>query len=150
MHDMVTQPTQQPQCGRVHTQQHTCGHVHTQHGQTRTATCGSCEHIHTCMLQVMDCTHALLLAAKELKVAVFIIGHVTKEGDVAGPNTLSHLVDTVLYLEGEQSQQLRILRAAKNRHGRVGKAGGWYGRGWLCRHKERWGFATVVRDIRVH
>jgi DNA repair protein RadA/Sms len=61
--------------------------------------------------------------AKETHTAVFIVGHVTKEGVVAGPRVLEHLVDTVLYLEGEAERQFRILRASKNRFGPVDEIG---------------------------
>jgi len=67
--------------------------------------------------QVRLCTAALLETAKKHGISILIIGHVTKEGEVAGPRTLEHLVDTVLYLEGERHHAFRILRSAKNRFG---------------------------------
>lgn len=65
----------------------------------------------------------LMEVAKEQRVSIFIIGHVTKEGTVAGPKTLEHLVDTVLYLEGDRYHDLRILRAVKNRFGSTNEVG---------------------------
>lgn len=73
--------------------------------------------------QVKECTQALLHFAKESGTAVIIIGHVTKEGNIAGPRLLEHMVDTVLYLEGEAGHPLRILRAAKNRFGDTAESG---------------------------
>src|SRR5438270_9031440 len=55
--------------------------------------------------------------AKETGVPVVLVGHVTKEGSIAGPRVLEHIVDTVLYLEGDRRQELRILRVTKNRFG---------------------------------
>ena len=73
--------------------------------------------------QVKECTSGLLRIAKGLGVTVFIIGHVTKEGMVAGPRLLEHMVDTVLYFEGENSASYRILRAVKNRFGSTNEIG---------------------------
>ncbi|MBS6028744.1 MAG: DNA repair protein RadA [Negativicoccus succinicivorans] len=73
--------------------------------------------------QVKECTQALLHFAKESGTAVIIIGHVTKEGNIAGPRLLEHMVDTVLYLEGEAGHPLRVLRAAKNRFGDTAESG---------------------------
>jgi DNA repair protein RadA/Sms len=67
--------------------------------------------------QVMNGAGGLVSAAKNSDTAVIIVGHVTKEGSIAGPKLLEHLVDTVLYLEGQRSEQLRILRSIKNRFG---------------------------------
>ena len=67
--------------------------------------------------QVRDCTAALLRIAKEKGIAIGIIGHVTKDGNVAGPKILEHMVDAVLYFEGEKNTQLRILYGQKNRFG---------------------------------
>ena len=61
--------------------------------------------------------------AKENNIAVFIVGHVTKEGVVAGPRTLEHMVDTVLYFEGEREAAYRILRGVKNRFGSTNEIG---------------------------
>jgi len=73
--------------------------------------------------QVRVCTGKLLSMAKQTGVPVFITGHITKEGLVAGPKTLEHLVDTVLYLEGDLYHHFRILRAAKNRFGATNEVG---------------------------
>jgi DNA repair protein RadA/Sms len=73
--------------------------------------------------QVREATFELMRAAKESKVPIFIIGHITKEGSIAGPRVLEHMVDTVLYFEGEASQELRILRAFKNRFGSTSEIG---------------------------
>ncbi len=67
--------------------------------------------------QVRECTSLLLRIAKENGIAVFLVGHVTKDGNVAGPKILEHMVDAVLYLEGEDSGDLRILHGQKNRFG---------------------------------
>ncbi len=69
--------------------------------------------------QVRDCTQALMAYAKRTGCATFIVGHVTKDGAIAGPRLLEHLVDTVLYFEGEPSGDYRILRAYKNRFGSI-------------------------------
>ncbi|MFH0828907.1 MAG: DNA repair protein RadA [Candidatus Kerfeldbacteria bacterium] len=73
--------------------------------------------------QVRASTVKLLEVAKRARVAVIIIGHVTKEGMVAGPKALEHLVDTVLYLEGDQYHAYRILRSVKNRFGSTNEVG---------------------------
>lgn len=73
--------------------------------------------------QVRECTARLMEWAKPRNVPVFIIGHVTKEGALAGPRVLEHMVDAVLYLEGERFQQFRILRAVKNRFGSTDEVG---------------------------
>lgn len=67
--------------------------------------------------QVRECTAALMQYAKSSHTAIFIIGHVTKSGEIAGPRILEHLVDTVLYFEGESQQNLRLIRSIKNRFG---------------------------------
>ena len=67
--------------------------------------------------QVRDSAGVLMAAAKRLSVPVFLIGHITKEGTIAGPKTLEHIVDTVLYFEGEKFQNYRVVRAYKNRFG---------------------------------
>jgi DNA repair protein RadA/Sms len=69
--------------------------------------------------QVRDSAGLLMSAAKRLSVPVFLIGHITKEGTIAGPKTLEHIVDTVLYFEGEKFQNYRVVRAYKNRFGPV-------------------------------
>lgn len=73
--------------------------------------------------QVRECTARLMSLAKGSETAVFIVGHVTKEGTIAGPRVLEHMVDAVLYLEGERFQQYRILRAVKNRFGSTDEVG---------------------------
>ncbi|MFT8389643.1 MAG: DNA repair protein RadA [Sporolactobacillus sp.] len=73
--------------------------------------------------QIKECTAQLLRLAKESGVAVFIVGHVTKNGALAGPRTLEHMVDTVLYFEGERHHTFRILRAVKNRFGSTNEMG---------------------------
>lgn len=73
--------------------------------------------------QIKECTFRLIEAAKRLGVAIFIVGHVTKEGDIAGPKILEHMVDTVLYFEGEKNGDLRILRSTKNRFGPTDEVG---------------------------
>jgi len=69
--------------------------------------------------QIRDCTQALMEYSKRGGCATFIVGHVTKDGAIAGPRLLEHLVDTVLYFEGETSGEYRILRAYKNRFGSI-------------------------------
>ncbi len=73
--------------------------------------------------QLRSCTATLLRYAKETGVPVFIIGHVTKEGSIAGPRVLEHMVDTVLYFEGDLQYDYRILRSTKNRFGPVNEIG---------------------------
>jgi DNA repair protein RadA/Sms len=73
--------------------------------------------------QVRECTARLVAYAKPRDTAVFIVGHVTKEGAIAGPRVLEHMVDAVLYLEGERFHQYRILRAVKNRFGSTDEVG---------------------------
>ena len=73
--------------------------------------------------QVKDCTMALMQLAKGQGITVFVIGHVNKEGSIAGPKVLEHMVDCVLYFEGEQQNAYRILRAAKNRFGATNEIG---------------------------
>lgn len=73
--------------------------------------------------QVRESTNMLMQIAKGLGVTVFIVGHVTKEGVVAGPRVLEHMVDTVLYFEGDRSEAYRIIRAVKNRFGATNEIG---------------------------
>lgn len=73
--------------------------------------------------QIKACAAKLLEIAKSLTIAVIIIGHVTKDGSVAGPRTLEHLVDTVLYLEGDRHHAYRMLRTVKNRFGSTDELG---------------------------
>lgn len=73
--------------------------------------------------QVREVTNRLMQVAKRKNIAIFLVGHVTKEGTVAGPRTLEHMVDTVLYFEGERSSIYRILRSVKNRFGATNEIG---------------------------
>ena len=73
--------------------------------------------------QVKDCTMALMQMAKSQGTTVFVIGHVNKEGNLAGPKVLEHMVDCVLYFEGDRHMSYRILRAAKNRYGATNEIG---------------------------
>ncbi len=73
--------------------------------------------------QVKDCTMTLMQIAKGMGVTVFVIGHVNKEGSIAGPKVLEHMVDCVLYFEGDEHSSYRILRAAKNRFGATNEIG---------------------------
>ena len=73
--------------------------------------------------QVRESAARLMRLAKEINVPVFLVGHVTKEGSIAGPRVLEHIVDTVLYLEGDRRQELRLLRATKNRFGSAEEIG---------------------------
>src|SRR5215207_2645588 len=73
--------------------------------------------------QVRECSSQLRELAKTSGISVFVIGHVTKEGTIAGPRVLEHIVDTVLYLEGDRFQAYRLLRAVKNRFGATSEVG---------------------------
>ncbi|MBR3832866.1 MAG: DNA repair protein RadA [Lachnospiraceae bacterium] len=73
--------------------------------------------------QVREVTARLMQLAKQNNVAIFIVGHVTKEGTVAGPRTLEHMVDSVLYFEGDKNNGFRILRGVKNRFGSTNEIG---------------------------
>jgi DNA repair protein RadA/Sms len=73
--------------------------------------------------QVREASSRLLYLAKHLSIPIFLIGHVTKEGAIAGPKVLEHMVDTVLYFEGETHYSFRILRAVKNRFGSTNEIG---------------------------
>ncbi|MFH1541494.1 MAG: DNA repair protein RadA, partial [bacterium] len=73
--------------------------------------------------QVRECANYLVQIAKSSGIPTFIVGHVTKEGNIAGPRLLEHIVDTVLYFEGERHKQFRILRANKNRFGSTNEVG---------------------------
>jgi len=75
------------------------------------------------LVQVRECAMRLQNLAKTTRTSVILVGHVTKEGSVAGPKILEHLVDVVLYLEGEDFQNTRILRGAKNRFGAIDEIG---------------------------
>lgn len=73
--------------------------------------------------QVRECASKLMRIAKSRQITFFIVGHVTKEGALAGPKVLEHIMDTVLYFEGENQENFRILRAVKNRFGNVSEVG---------------------------
>ncbi len=75
------------------------------------------------IVQVRECTNMFLRIGKTLEIPVFIVGHVNKGGDIAGPKVMEHIVDTVLYFEGERNQSYRILRAIKNRFGSTNEIG---------------------------
>jgi len=80
------------------------------------SSCGS-------VVQVRECTQLLLRAAKSSGIPVFIVGHVNKDGGIAGPKVLEHMVDVVLYFEGDRQNPYRILRAVKNRFGSTNEIG---------------------------
>lgn len=90
--------------------------IQTMFSEELTAAAGSVSQVREVMAQMMR-------IAKEENIAVFIVGHVTKEGVVAGPRTLEHMVDTVLYFEGEREAAYRILRGVKNRFGSTNEIG---------------------------
>ena len=73
--------------------------------------------------QVRQCTNRLMHLAKERGVTTLVVGHVTKDGNIAGPRVLEHMVDTVLYFEGDRDQSVRIVRAVKNRFGASSEIG---------------------------
>lgn len=75
------------------------------------------------LTQVRECTNAFMQLAKSEEIPVFIVGHVNKDGAIAGPKVLEHIVDTVLYFEGEKQLSYRILRAEKNRFGSTNEIG---------------------------
>ena len=73
--------------------------------------------------QVKDCTMALMQLSKTQGITVFVVGHINKDGNIAGPKVLEHMVDCVLYFEGDQNTSYRLLRAAKNRFGSTNEIG---------------------------
>ncbi len=73
--------------------------------------------------QVRECTQLLINTAKSLEIPTFIVGHVNKDGNIAGPKVMEHMVDAVLYFEGERNLSYRILRAIKNRYGSTNEIG---------------------------
>ena len=75
------------------------------------------------IVQVRESANLLLRTGKSLDIPIFIVGHVNKGGDIAGPKVMEHIVDTVLYFEGERNQSYRILRAIKNRFGSTNEIG---------------------------
>ncbi len=89
----------------------------------QTAYSESGENLPGSISQVRESAAQLLRVAKELNVCIILVGHITKDGFLAGPKMLEHLVDTVLYLEGDRQSQVRLLRAAKNRFGSTSELG---------------------------
>ena len=75
------------------------------------------------MTQVRTSALELIRTAKKKNIILFLVGHVTKDGQIAGPRVLEHMVDTVLYFEGDRGHQFRILRAVKNRFGPTDEIG---------------------------
>jgi DNA repair protein RadA/Sms len=86
--------------------------IQTVHTTTNNSSPGS-------IAQVRDSAGVLMATAKRLSIPIFLIGHITKEGTIAGPKTLEHIVDTVIYFEGDKFQNARLVRACKNRFGPV-------------------------------
>jgi DNA repair protein RadA/Sms len=89
----------------------------------QTITTGALESTAGSISQVREVAAQLIAVAKRQEVPVFIVGHVTKDGSLAGPRVLEHMVDTVLYFEGENTRDFRILRAVKNRFGSTNEIG---------------------------
>lgn len=89
----------------------------------QTITSGASESLPGSVAQVKQCTMALMEMAKGENLTIFVIGHINKEGSIAGPKVLEHMVDCVLSFEGEQHMAYRILRAAKNRFGATNEIG---------------------------
>ncbi len=89
----------------------------------QTTTLGELESSAGSVSQVRECASRLRELAKSSGIAIFLIGHVTKEGAIAGPRVLEHIVDTVLYLEGDRFQSYRLLRSVKNRFGATSEVG---------------------------
>ncbi len=90
--------------------------IQTLHTQALTSSAGS-------VSQVKECAARLMQLAKEREIPVFIVGHVNKDGAIAGPKVMEHIVDTVLYFEGDRMLPYRILRAVKNRYGSTNEIG---------------------------
>ena len=97
-----------------------CAHV--EHEQPELFIIDSIQTIYR-VSQVRECAMELMRVAKTAGIAVFVIGHVTKDGSLAGPRVLEHIVDTVLYFEGERNAEYRVLRAVKNRFGSTNELG---------------------------
>ncbi|WP_288772191.1 DNA repair protein RadA [uncultured Megasphaera sp.] len=89
----------------------------------QTMFCGESDGTPGSLAQIRECTGTLLTFAKSEGITVLIIGHVTKDGNIAGPRVLEHMVDTVLYFEGEKNYQFRVLRSIKNRFGSTRESG---------------------------
>lgn len=104
---------------------------HVQKEKPRVLVIDSIQTMHTSLLssapgsvgQVRESAMQLVTYAKQTETALFLVGHVTKEGSLAGPRVLEHMVDTVLYFEGEQDNRYRMIRAVKNRFGAVNELG---------------------------
>lgn len=104
---------------------------HAQKEKPRILVIDSIQTMHTSLLtsapgsvgQVRESAMQLVNYAKQTQTALFLVGHVTKEGNIAGPRVLEHMVDTVLYFEGEQDNRYRMIRAVKNRFGAVNEIG---------------------------
>ena len=104
---------------------------HVQKEKPRVLVIDSIQTMHTSLMasapgsvgQVRESAMQLVNYAKQTDTALFLVGHVTKEGNIAGPRVLEHMVDTVLYFEGEQDNRYRIIRAVKNRYGAVNEIG---------------------------
>ena len=116
--------------------------------------------------QLRECALRFLQLAKSSGTPIFLVGHVTKDGSIAGPKVLEHMVDTVLYLEGERFNQYRLLRSTKNRFGPTQEVGVFemqgqglvevaqpvvgvsgrarHGRAWLGRHGGHGGHAAAA------
>lgn len=90
--------------------------IQTMYNKSMTSSPGS-------VSQVRECTHELIHVAKINAIPMFVVGHVNKEGAIAGPKVLEHIVDAVLYFEGERNLSYRILRAVKNRYGSTNEIG---------------------------
>ncbi len=90
--------------------------IQTMHSAALSSAAGS-------VSQVKECTSRLLNIAKQREMPVFIVGHVNKDGAIAGPKVMEHIVDTVLYFEGDRTLPYRILRATKNRYGSTNEIG---------------------------
>lgn len=73
--------------------------------------------------QVRECTNAIMRCSKSLDIPAILVGHVNKDGAIAGPKVLEHIVDAVLYFEGDRQMTYRILRAVKNRYGSTNEIG---------------------------
>ena len=73
--------------------------------------------------QIKECTSILIKLAKSIGLPILIVGHITKDGNIAGPKILEHMVDTVLHFEGDKQHQFRILRSKKNRFGSTNEIG---------------------------
>lgn len=89
----------------------------------QTMQCGDVSSSPGSVSQVKECSARLLSVAKTLEIPTFIVGHVNKDGAIAGPKVMEHIVDTVLYFEGDKTLPYRVLRAAKNRYGSTNEIG---------------------------